>query len=435
MRKAIQKNAKHLTDKQIATLKENALGILSDVRKTVLNRFPFVGSIAMGLDLVPTRDSRISTMATDGTAIYCDIDFLSTLSNDDRIFILAHEVYHNVMLHSMRREHRDHELFNYCTDMEVNSILKADGLVVPKTAVMPSLYCLPDGKSAEEYYDMLVKRNESNVLNLLKQICKCGADDGTLDGQFDIHICKGDEVPEDGDETKQDSYGLLGCDPDYRPNLTQSAVERVREAAVAAAQMIERQRGSLPDHQKRLINGLLEPKLDWRELLSKFVTKSEGECRTWNRCNRRFISSGTYLPSTEGDKLKIAVGIDTSGSVYSILEKFLAELKGIVSNFSYELTVIQCDTEVKSADKYDTDNPLDLDNVKFKVHGGGGTMLHPIFDYINDKQIECDCCVVLTDGECETFTEADVQEFPVLWCVTKGGNKKTLGFGEVCDLD
>lgn len=438
MRKPLNKTAKELTADQVATLKENAAGILAQTRKSILNCYPFVGSIAMSLDIVPTRDCRCTTMATDGKAIYCDIDFLASLSTDDRMFIVAHEIYHNVMLHSLRRENRDHKIFNIATDMEINQILKNDGLAVPSTALLPASYRLPDGLSAEEYYDRIVnddymKQKAQDSSNSNSQNGSGNAD-GELSGQFDTHIYDGEELQEKGDETKQDRYGKVGYDPDFKPNVTREAVERVREAAVSAAQMIQRQGGHVPSHIEQIIKNLLEPKLDWKELLSQFVTKCNGDIRTWNRCNRRFISSRTYLPSSYSDRLKIVVGIDTSGSVYDYIEKFLAEVNGIVKNFDYELTIVQCDTMVRDVMTYDEMSPLDLEHTEFKVAGGGGTMLTPIFDYVRDNNIECDCCVMLTDGYTETFDEKNMPEFPVLWCVTKDGTKDNIKFGEVCDL-
>ena len=442
MRKPASKSTKSITAEQLETLKYNAAGILAEARKSVLVRFPFVGSIAMSLDLVPVRDCRISTMATDGQCLYCDIDFLSTLSPEDKIFIIAHEIYHCVMLHLVRLENRDHKLFNIATDIEVNEILKADGLSIPKGGMSAATFGFKPGLSAEEYYDRLLERENNNPGSTERYLEASKLGSGAakineqLTGQFDSHIYKDEELPEKGDENQQDKFGKIGYDPDYRPNVKASNVERIREAAVAAAQMIAQRGGHLPDYLQKIISNLLEPKLNWKEVLASFVSKVNGDKRTWNRCNRRFISSRMYLPSSYNDKLKIAIGVDTSGSVFDMLQKFLSEIKGIVSNFEYEITLIQCDTDVRHVEQYNESNPLDLsENTDFRVHGCGGTMLKPIFKYIEDNNIDIDACIVLTDGECEMFKPEDAKEFPVLWCVTKGGCTNTLGFGEIIELD
>ena len=435
-----------ITDSQLAELKRNAAGILAESRKTLLNRFPFVGQIAMSLDLVPIRDNRCSTMCTDGKAIYCDIDFLSKLSNDDRVFILGHEVYHNVLLHLLRRDNREPHTFNLATDMEVNMLLGSDGLAIPKDAVIPSEYELPDGLNAEQYYDLLVKKQEDEQQN-----SGGGNSDGNSDsqqssdepessqpnGQFDRHVYKDEQLEDDGPE-RTDRYGKVEHDYDFQPNITQKNVERIREVAVSAAQVIERHGGTLSENVKKIVTSLLQPKLNWKEVLAQYVLKTAGESsRTWNRPNRRFVGRGTYLPSSQSDSLKIIVGIDTSGSIASVAPQFLAELNGIVSSFGeYEITVIQCDTTVQNVETYSSiDNPLDC--AKMEFNGFGGTRLQPIFDYVKENDdVDGSCIVVLTDG-CVTdhFDAENAPELPVLWCVTKDGSTDALKFGQVCQLD
>lgn len=445
MRKPLNKNPRTLTPEQIARLKENAVGILANGRKTILARFPFVGSIAMSLDLVPTRDCRNTTMCTDGSAIYCDIDFLNGLSTDDMMFIVAHEIYHNVMLHTLRQDNRDHDTFNIATDIEVNTILEDDGMLVPKMVLTAENQNVPRGISAEAIYDLLIERKKNNnklspnspdAGNESSQSTS-GNPAGILAGQFDRHVSKGEKLEEKGDESLQDSYGEVGYDTDFRPNVTASAAEHIREAAIAAAQNIERQGGTLPNHIKSLVNSLLAPKLNWKDLLAKFVTKSTGMNRTWNRPNRRFMNRGIYLPSTYGEKMKVAVGIDTSASVQQYVERFMSEINGLIKSFGeYELTIIQCDTQVQKVDMYTNEDPLDLEHTKYELNGFGGTILDPIFKHVKENNIDVDCIVVLTDGFlADKFTAKDTPELPVLWCVTKNGSKTALTFGEIADID
>lgn len=443
MRKPHQ-STQQLTDSQLAELKQNAAGILAECRKTLLNRFPFVGQIAMSLDLMPIRDNRCSTMCTDGKAIYCDIDFLSTLSNDDRVFILGHEVYHNVLLHLLRRDSREHHTFNLATDMEVNMLLGGDGLAIPKDAVIPSKYGLPDKLNAEQYYDMLIEQQKNEAGGGSSSDNSSGnsnsepSSNSTTDSSstFDRHIYKDECLEEDGPE-RTDRYGKVEHDADFQPNVTEKNVERIREAAVTAAQVIERQGGMLSDNVKKIVENLLQPKLDWKEVLAQYVLKTAGESiRTWNRPNRRFVGCGTYLPSSQSDSLKVIVGIDTSGSIGAVAPQFLAELNGIVSSFGeYDVTVIQCDTKVQRAETYNSiDNPLDCAQMEF--NGFGGTQLQPIFDYVKQNEIDGSCIVVLTDGYVsDNFTAENAPELPVLWCVTKDGSTEKLKFGQVCQLD
>ena len=53
-------------------LKNTARQILAKYRQNLLNNHPFIGTIAMNLDLVPVRDARCNTAMTDGKSIFFD---------------------------------------------------------------------------------------------------------------------------------------------------------------------------------------------------------------------------------------------------------------------------------------------------------------------------------------------------------------------------
>lgn len=481
MRKIV-KSAKEVSPEKLKDLHENALGILCNARRQLLNSEPFIGSIAMNLDIMPVRDLRLPTAATDGNKIYFDIDFLSSLSPSDTVFVLAHEVWHCAMAHFVRDEGREHSIFNIATDLEVNQILETDGMVVPNDCCIPEKFKVPRGLSAEEYYELLLKKSKNNPPGnsgddgeadggdgenddgngngKSKKLGKnrngkggspmgsSGNKDGKLTGQFDKHITDLDNPNQnadgDGEGSSEgciaDKYGKLGFDKNFNPRPSKQQVDKMREMAVAAAQQIERDRGTLPAHLKRFVNELLTPKTDWREVLHSFVTRAMGEKSDWNRPNRRFISSHTYLPSHYGDKLKVCVGIDTSGSTSGDIPRFLGELNGLVKSFgSYELTLIECDTEVGKFEKYDDENPLDLENAKFDMTGGGGTTLTPIFEKIKDENVECDCICIFTDGYTEDFKREQDPGIPVMWMITNGCAKditpEHYEFGEVCEFE
>ena len=456
MRKASTSNSREISDAKLAELKDAARHILADCRSQLLTRFPFCGSVIMNLNIVPTRDTRIATAATDGATIYFDIDFLSRLSPNDRLFVLAHEVWHGVMQHMLRTEARDRKLFNIATDMEVNELLRKDGMTPPLDAVLPEKHYMPSGLSVEEYYHRLVERQEfekrcnrgnssngegsadgqqdgdsSSDSQPQNQNTPSGNKDGEMKGQFDKHIYEGDNAaaePESGDV--DDKYGKVGHDPDYQPNVTKNNIEKLREAAVSAAQKIERERGELPGHISQLIEKLTEPEIDWRDVLVSFVTRTMGERANWSNPNRRFVSRRMYLPSHEGKKLNVAVGIDTSGSTNRDIPKFLGELNAILGSAeSYELTLLECDTRVTKYEKYDETNPLSLEN--YVKTGGGGTRLAPIFEKLEEENDVPDCAIVFTDGECEQFDEQMNPGYPVLWVLTKDGHEANFKFGEV----
>ena len=58
------------------------------------------------------------------------------------------------------------------------------------------------------------------------------------------------------------------------------------------------------------------------------------------------------------------------------------------------VVVIYCDAAVNRVDEFEPD---DLP-IKFDACGGGGTSFKPVFDYIDDNDIEPEVVVYLTDG-------------------------------------
>ena len=424
-------NARDIAPEKLAELKRNAAAILADTRMNFQRQHPFVGSISMSLNLIPTRDSRNPTAATDGMNLYFDIAFLSELSPNDRMFVLGHEVYHNVMLHFIRQGDRDRNLWNIAADMEVNNILREDGLVPPSSAILPEKEGFVKNKSAEEYYELLVNSQQFKKLNRGGGSA-VGNTEGKLDGQFDKHIYDDEDISSmPSPKDTADKYGKVGEDEDFAPHVEENAVEKIREAAVAAAQQIERTRGELPGHLKRLVKNLLEPEIDWKEVLAQHLTRCMSIEATWNPPNRRFAYNNIYLPGHEGKMLKVAVGLDTSGSTVMDAEKFLAELNGIVSACDqYSVDVIQCDTHVQHVDHYDNETPLNLSANGFEQHGGGGTRLKGIFDHIDLNNLDIDLAIVMTDGYCETFNAEDAPSYPVLWVLTGDAKADNLGFGD-----
>jgi predicted metal-dependent peptidase len=449
----------------VADLKERARNVLAFVRTNVLQRHPFIGNVGMNLNLIPVRDFRCDTAMTDGNNIFFDIDFLSSLTSDEREFVLAHEIWHCVMMHFARRGTRIPMIFNLATDMEVNQLLESDGFIAPKNLVWPndknrhkSMFDLPDGLSAEEYYELLLKKMKSQQMKGGGESGEggngesgegngSGSSSGSkskadkLNGQFDKHYDKHKNYKKEGEDYKggsKDKYGEKGIDEDFRPAAPEDEernANNIREAVVGAVQQIERSRGTVPAFIKSLVDKILKPEINWREQLAADITTTMQNKTNWNRPNRRFVYSGTYLPSHAGEAINIAVGIDTSGSCANDCKKFLSEVVSIAKTFGdYHITLIQCDTEVKDVTEYDEANPLDPEGSPVEFKGFGGTVLMPIFDYIRDNDVDADKIIMFTDGYTEDFNETDAPSLPVLWVITKDGVSDHIHFGNVIQL-
>jgi predicted metal-dependent peptidase len=190
--------------------------------------------------------------------------------------------------------------------------------------------------------------------------------------------------------------------------------ERVfRQAAMLAAK-----RGTAPGHVAREIGRADHPPQDWREVLRAWFDHGATTQETWNRPNRRFVSSGLYLPGTMRDGINKAVFlIDTSGSVTwypGALEAIQVECQAALDErIIDELVVIYGDVAPTRIDEYRSG-----DEIEFDPKGGGGTCMAPLFDYVRTELNDASLIVCFTDLVIEPEAELGPEPAcPVLWAV------------------
>ena len=382
-------------------IKELTLRGMEQDRQKLLMRQPFIGMILMHLDFVPIT-SGCRTACTDGSRVFMNCQFYAKLDLEERLFVLAHETWHCVLLHFARRQNRNHHQFNIATDLEIHFILQKEKMKEP--------FVLPhdpewDGLSAEEIYEKLGHKKEYGGK---REKCKnpgcCSKGFSNNEQSFDDHVYAG--------AAKQDSEN----DPDFAPCVDAQSVENMRQIVIQTACSIERRQGTLPGNLKDIVDRLRKPELNWKELLKQFVTSCYGGSRRWLPPARRYVGMGLYLQSRRDEKFNAVMAIDTSGSTTGDLPQFFAELSNLLKSFgNYELTVIQCDCNIQHIDKFSGDNPLS-GNYQWTSYGHGGTSFIPPFEYVKEHKLRPDIFIYLTDGFGGAPKKAP--QFPVLWVLT-----------------
>lgn len=137
--------------------------LLQDVKRLMIARYPRFGAQIAAANLEYRTDLKYHTAATDGKNIYFDPDYLASLSDDDKLFIIAHELMHVKFEHMYRimdkgGQRRDQELWNVATDAIINANLERDGFKIKNGYVnMPEAL----NYSAEEFYDKLLKEKQA----------------------------------------------------------------------------------------------------------------------------------------------------------------------------------------------------------------------------------------------------------------------------------
>lgn len=374
--------------------KAHWLKILEGDRARMLFKQPFTANLSFQLILKPVIDSRLPTAATDGRTVFFNINFLSCLSESDRLFVFAHEIWHAVAGHFVRRYEREPELWNLATDHEVNSILAKDGFEMPTDAVYFIEY---EGHSAEQVYNALINSSIYGSSHLF---------------QFDEHN------PDSLLFTNAGSDSTVVVDSDFSPEAGDANLAREwTERMVQAHQQMKTQ-GTLPKGLTNLINQFVTATVPWNQVLRNFVRKSYGGGqRHWRKCSRRHLHRGLWFPGLRAEVLKILVAVDTSGSTQAAWGKFMGEVISLLGEFDKcEITLVECDEKI-SRIRHLT-NWDDLSGLqKLGIQGGGGTDLRPPFAVAN--QDRPDCLIYLTDGY--GSAPVDSPEYPVLWVLTADG--------------
>ncbi len=136
--------------------------LIYDVKRKMLAKYPRFGSEIAVANIEFKDNLKYHTAATDGKNIYVDPNYFADLSENDRLFTIAHEIMHIKFMHMFRLKDksgvkRDPELWNIATDAIINANLERDGFTIKEGYVnMPEAL----DYSAEEFYQKLLQEKE-----------------------------------------------------------------------------------------------------------------------------------------------------------------------------------------------------------------------------------------------------------------------------------
>ena len=389
----------NLTEEQRLT--KAVVSIMGNPKYTAL-----AGVLMIG-DRNVVDDPSVPTACTNGRDEMYGREFVKQLNDAELRFLVLHEVYHKLFRHLTTWQHlykQDAQLANMACDYVINLKI-ADDNAKDRFATMTGI--LEGGCYDTKYAGM----DTAQVYNLLRD-----DQDGNEGGQ-------GSESLPDGGQPfdEHDWDGAEEMTADEQRELAREIDEAVRQGALVA--------GKLGSGGDRDLAELLQPQVNWREVLREFVqtTCTGSDYSTYRRPNRRYLSSGMYMPSGISEQVgELVVAIDTSGSIgQRELSAFLTEVKEICETVHPEsVRLMYWDTRVCRDEKYDM-HELDTLVQSTKPAGGGGTDVTCVTDYIRDNNINAQAAIVLTDGY--LFGGWGQWTMPVLWCVMDSGRTADVG--------
>lgn len=362
----------------------------------------------------------IPTACTNGRDEWYGREFVNKLTEKELGFVVAHEAMHKMYRHltTWKKLHdEDSGLANAACDYVIN--LQLRDLDKAENVIAMPIY--RDGPSKGKVMGLVDERfrgmNAKQVFDILKEEQEdSGGDGGGGDGEgFDDHDWEGAESLTD--EEKQE-------------------LERQVDQAIRQGLIAEKKFGKGAGGLGRDMEDLLTPTVDWREVLREFVksTCAGKDKSSWRRPNRRFLGSGTYMPTLVSETVgSIVVAVDTSGSVGrdEFLE-FMSEVKSIADDVKpSRVDMLYWDGEVDKHEEYEQHEVANLIDAT-RPMGGGGTDPDCVPKYMASKNMRPECVVMFTDGYVPNWGNDWVA--PVLWVVVDN-KEATAETGKTVHID
>lgn len=315
----------------------------------------------------------IPTARTNGLRIEYSPDFFMSLTEQERLFLVMHEVLHVAFQHMFRLKDRKPKKWNAATDYVINAILIKRGFRMPAGGLYEEKYY---EMSAEEIYNIL----PDNIGPPMDDLMEPGSGEKEGDGG------------QKADEIKQ--------------HLDEILIRASLQAEMA------KQGGSVPGALQRYIGKLVNPKLPWNQLLKKYLTKLTKTDYSFRKPNRRFFPT-FYLPTLHSESLcEIAVAIDTSGSVREHqFNAFISEVYAILKKEKpHSIDLVQFNSDIVSETRINSVRDL----LRVPMSGFGGTNIQPVMEWAKKNQPHV--MIIITDGH---FKKPTINpKVPIIWVIT-----------------
>lgn len=438
--------------------------IVSDAMIELMFNFEIIGYTALNIGGVEVVGDIYPAIGwTNYKAIYINAPYCAryNLGLEHIKFLIAHEVFHLILMSKTRGKGKIHDIWNMASDFAINQILIEDEEVIKGKTVGEFIdFGYYDKKyknmSAEEIYQSIMKdieneskKNPSNKGNKNQEkgisISLDNIDD-QKDQEQNQDKGKGQDQNKDQDQKDQDKKdqdqnkskdkdqdkkdqnnpynGTFGKeeqrDKEGKVNLDvhldtedPKIQEDMREAAIRVQQILEANaaQGKLSNGMKRFIDQLPKVKENWRYLLDRYLKSFKKAESSWKRPNKRFfcggdpVKGGFYLPTRyDTPELNVAIGIDTSGSISDqILTQFFGHIYKILQSYKHFTVQIFCWSTVVHEETYRELNEKNIASFnpcdKDWIMSYGGTIPQPAFDYVAKLKKKPDVFINFTDGK------------------------------------
>ena len=237
-----------------------------------------------------------------------------------------------------------------------------------------------------------------------------------------------DEWGEGGEEDKKDWDDKIEKSEKRDPVTKEDISKKIQEITERAANKGTGGGGVSPALRK-FIEDLVNPQVDWRKILQKYVSESDDDPTMYKIPNRRYASRDIYLPGLKGKEEgfgTVVIAVDTSGSIgQDEYNTFLAESRSVLKTFQpKEIYIIYCSDGMEppsgGIDRL-ASAAQPLDKSKQMSTGGNAGGFDPPIKWVEENLIkkgkDLACMIYFTDGGAED-PERPKWHRKMIWAMT-----------------
>ena len=391
---------------------------------------PFFARVLRGIQKIKTDQiPTAGVLAKDGEVkFWWNPKFLAGLKAVQIKGLLKHECYHLVFDHTTTRRRDPHIVWNYATDLAINSLIDEkelpEGGLIPGKAFSPltaeqktqmgqeaakryemvsaKIASFPKEKHSEWYFAELMKDPE------VKEAIESGE---KMNGKsLSQALADGDvKIDEDGNLVDQDGNAVTvvpgsgddGMDShdgwdqlsDEQRDFVKGQIKQSLEEAVKQCDG-SNSWGSVGASMQRTLRKMISKDIPWQSVLKQFcgMTRRADRSSSIRRIHRKY--PGVHPGSFRDYKASIAVYLDQSGSVSdSDLELLASELDGLAKRVEFTLFNFDTSVDEQSERVLKKNRQVNLNRTRC-----GGTDFRCVQDHANKNAGRFDGYLVLTDG-------------------------------------
>lgn len=390
-------------ERSIAQLKADGAKFDFDAHSvSLLFNDPFYSDVIRSLHKTESDDiPTLGVVHQDTMKLIWNRMFLAAYNSKMVGGILKHEALHLCLEHTTTRRYRPHLIWNWATDLAINSTLTMDEF--PPCGLKPGVkFKIPGGfdkwpedrKALHFKLSDLVEGLKPNLMG--EEYFGILMDDPAIKEMME-NKKKGKGFPGEGEG--EEGYGSMD-DHSGWDELTDDEREyvagKVRQSVKEAQEKADSQNswGSVPIGMRAEIRKKVKGEVDWKSVLRHFIgtTNRADRISSIHRANKKYpgIHPGTnrdYRPS-------IGIYLDQSGSVSDMaLELFFGELCSLSSRADFYLYNFDTSVDEASEKKWTKSTGVKLERTRC-----GGTDFNATVEHLKKSKRKFEGVIILTDG-------------------------------------